>query len=246
MYWLLPCLQKPTELASYQQDLCTELKFTNSAEFPIQDDPSQVPLRKPPGASRLLAVVDGKLILVTGNLKLRGIPITSPFIRFSMLVSSGLVREALQLTHLLHKDLFEQAARIMSELGHTKSALELPYLPDALKFELALKHHLEVPMNPQLFADSNSIRRLALANKQNKPFLESFYTILTQHNRHIEALEVATIANHPRQMLKSLSNVNCGRAAILAKRLKDKALEKRMLEAVAKQIETEDIDLSLD
>mmetsp|Transcript_27263 Transcript_27263/g.48988 ORF Transcript_27263/g.48988 Transcript_27263/m.48988 type:complete len:164 (-) Transcript_27263:53-544(-) len=163
-----------------------------------------------------------------------------------MLVSSGLIREAMQLTKLLHKDLFEQAAKILSELGHTKSALELPYLPDALKFELALKHHLEVPMSAQLFADTTSIRRLALANKQNKAFLESFYTILTQHNRHAEALEVATIANHPRQMLKSLASVNCGRAAVLAKRLKDKALEKRMLEAVAKQTESEDVDLSLD
>lgn len=214
---------------------------------------------------------------MTGNFQIREVPITSPFIRFCMLASSGLVREAMQLTRLLHsdpgtdhssvehssrlsskpesssvkarqqpyRDLFAQAAHVLSELGHAKAALELPYLPDALKFELALKHHLEVPMSPQLFGDLTSIRRLCLANKQNRAFLESFYAILTQHNRHAEALEVATIANHPRQMLKSLAYVNCGRAAILARRLKDKALEAKMMEAVARQTESEELDLTL-
>ena len=120
IYWLIPCLKTSYVLASHS----TENSI--GSEFNIKEDKvTHILARKPQEYCSLVGIFQGNLMIISSGFKLVGIPIRSTFLRFCMLVGSGIIDEAMPLTFKIHENLHNLAAKVLEFVGHPNKAIEL-------------------------------------------------------------------------------------------------------------------------
>lgn len=141
IYWLMPCLKNPYLLASHS------IANISENEFNIKEDKvSEKIVRKPQEYCSLVGVFQGHLMVVTSGFKMLGIPIRSIFLRFCMLVGSGIVTEAMPLTQKMQENLHKLAAKVLEFMGHPQAALDLTGLSYYKTVKIAARNNFSVPI----------------------------------------------------------------------------------------------------
>lgn len=139
IYWLMPCLKNPYLIASH----FTENSFDN--EFNIKEDKvNEKVSRKPQEYCSLVGIFQGQLLVISSSFKMMSIPIKSVFLRFCMLVSSGIVAEAMPLTAKMQDNLHPLASKVLEFVGFPNEALEISGLPYYTLVKIAARNQIPI------------------------------------------------------------------------------------------------------
>ena len=141
IYWLIPCLKAVYLLASHAAENNVE------NEFNIKEDKiSQTPTRKPQQYCSLVGIFQGNLMIISAAFKMTAIMIKSTFLRFCMLIGSGIVAEAMPLAYKMQENLHGLLAKFLEFSGFPNEALELQGISYYKSLKIASRNRIPVPV----------------------------------------------------------------------------------------------------
>mmetsp|Transcript_4326 Transcript_4326/g.4143 ORF Transcript_4326/g.4143 Transcript_4326/m.4143 type:complete len:178 (+) Transcript_4326:859-1392(+) len=166
--------------------------------------------------------------MVNSSYQLFIIPLTSIFLRFCMLVGSGLAAEAFPLTFKMHEMLQPKIALCLESLGLPEAALDLPSLSYEQKIEISIKNNIPIVLDQKIIENKHIIKEM-LQKSKNSEFLMKLYSFLIDKECYEEALLVASTLKQPDLILSTFIKAKMlGRGVILAKRLEKRELAQRL------------------
>ena len=139
IFWLVPCIQSSFLFASHSIDRSEEDQFNIK-----EDQISAACYRKPHEYCSLAGIFQGSLVVVTSSYRVVSFEIKTCFLRFCLLVTSGIVNEAMVLSHKMQDNLHCFAAKVLVFMGFVESAVELTGLPYWKIVKIAVRHKLDV------------------------------------------------------------------------------------------------------
>ena len=141
IFWLVPCLDTAFLIASHGED------NEEDVEFDLKEDKiCERVRRKPHEYCSVVGVFQGNLIIFTAGFKIFNIEIRSNFLRFCLLVTSGIVNEAMALTVKMQDNLHKSASKVLEFMGFTEQALDLSGISYWTAVKLAVKHRIPIEL----------------------------------------------------------------------------------------------------
>lgn len=203
IYWLIPCIKTPYLLASHAAESKTE------TDFNIKEDKiSQKISKKPQEYSSIFGIFQGHLLILSSCFKIVAIPIKSIFLRFCMLVGSGIISEAMPLTLKMQENLHKSACKVLEYVGFPQQALGLPGLPYSKFLKIAARNKIPVEIDSKILQFLPKIKKIITNNTENIEFLKTLHSVLFEEKQAELALLAAICIKDQGLLLDTLMRFN--------------------------------------
>lgn len=141
IFWLVPCLHSSFLIASHAED------NQEDEEFKMKEDKIGEKIRrKPHEYCSIVGIFQGQLILLTARFGIVNFEIKSNFLRFCLLVTSGIVHEAMPLIIKMQDNLHKSASKVLEFMGFAEQALELGGISYWTAIKIAVKNRIPIEL----------------------------------------------------------------------------------------------------